>query len=200
MQGRIHEYINLFTPEGKRKQRLTLELDEDFRGRYDKLNGKDLDIEITLHREKRSKDANAYFWQLCGKLSAVIRTPPDEIYREYIRDIGGNYTVVPVLNEAVDLFCYSWEYDHGKRKLGWLTETFPSKISGYTNVRAFYGSSTYDKAQMGRLIDFLVEDCKENGIETRTPDEIANLLSLWESDYARYQAKENDEVQEKQSV
>lgn len=197
MQGRLCDISLGIT---NRKQKITLELDGDFRGQYDKLNGKELDIDIVLHREKRSKDANAFFWQLCGKLSAVIRTPADEIYREYIRDIGGNYTVVPVLDEAVDLFCYSWEYDHGKRKLGWITERFPSKIPGYTNVRAFYGSSTYDKAQMGRLIDFLVEDCKENGIETRTPDEIANLLSLWESDYARHKAKEKDEIEEKSGV
>ena len=197
MQGRLSD---LSVNVRNAKQRLTLEIDGDFRPQWDKLNGKDIDIEIAIHREKRSKDANAYFWQLCGKLSAEIGVPPVEIYRQYIRDVGGNYIVVPVLHEAVELFCFSWEYDHGKKKLGWLTETFPSKIDGYTNVRAFYGSSTYDKAQMARLIDFLIEDCKENGIETRTPDEIANLLSLWESDYHKHKAKEANEIQEKQGV
>lgn len=192
MQGRISSDIT-FT--GKGKQRLTFELDGDFRGQYDKLNGKELDIEVALHREKRSKDANAYFWQLCGKLSAVLRIPPVEIYRRYIRDIGGNYVVVPIREEGVDLFCYTWEHERGKRKLGWLTETFPSKIAGYVNVKAFYGSSTYDTAQMGRLIDFLVEDCKENGIETRTPNEIADLLSLWESEYRRSKKGESNEIQ-----
>lgn len=182
MQGRI-----LYILPGSKvgKSTITLEVDEDFRGRYDKLKDSELDVEIERHREKRSNDANAYFWQLVGKLSAVIRVPPTEIYRQYVRDIGGNYVVQAIQNEAVDMFCYLWEYEHGKRKLGWITETFPSKIKGCTNVRAFYGSSVYDKAQMKRLIEFLQEDCVENGIEVKTPDEVASLISLWESDYER---------------
>lgn len=182
MQGRI---VSDITFTRQRKQRLTVELDGDFRGQYDKLNGRELDIEIKLHREKRSNDANAYFWTLCGKLSAAIHVPPVEIYRQYIRDIGDNYIIVPVRHDAVGLFCYAWEYDHGKKKMGWITDTMTSKLEGYTNVVAYYGSSTYDKAQMGRLIDFLIEDCKENGIETKTPDEIANMVSLWESEQSR---------------
>lgn len=182
MQGRISDLsVNLRNA----KQKLTLEIEGDFRGQYDKLNGRELDIDIKIHREKRSNDANAYFWTLCGKLSAAIRVPPVEIYRQYIRDIGDNYIIVPVRHAAVDLFCYAWEYDHGKKKMGWITDTMTSKLEGYTNVVAYYGSSTYDKAQMGRLIDFLIEDCKENGIETKTPDEVANMVSLWESEQSR---------------
>lgn len=43
----------------------------------------------------------------------------------------------------------------------------------------YYGSSTYDTAQMSRLINIIVEECKAQGIETRTPDEISKLVSLW---------------------
>ena len=72
-----------------------------------------------------------------------------------------------------------------------LTETFPSKIDGYTNVRAFYGSSTYDKAQMGRLIDFLIEDCKENGtsyknVSTVNLDEYVGLTADHDQSYAYF--------------
>ncbi|MBQ1190785.1 MAG: hypothetical protein IIX43_00695 [Bacteroidales bacterium] len=50
-----------------------------------------------------------------------------------------------------------------------------SKIKGYHNIRNYYGSSTYDKAQMGRLLDLIIADCDENGIVTLTPEEIAKL-------------------------
>lgn len=186
MKGRISDLnVSIFNA----KQKLTFEIDGDFRTQYDELKDKDLEIDIKIYREKRSKEANAYFWQLCGKLSAKINVPPVEIYRQYIKDIGDNYVVVPIINKAVDHFCFNWEHEKGKRKLGWLTETFPSKIEGYTNVVAYYGSSTYDKAQMGRLIEFLVEDCKENGIETRTPDEIADMLSLWETEQRKWKSE-----------
>lgn len=67
-----------------------------------------------------------------------------------------------------------------KNGIGWTTDTFPSKIDGCTNVVLYYGSSTYDKAQMQRLTELIVNECEAQGIETRTPDELANLLSLWE--------------------
>lgn len=41
---------------------------------------------------------------------------------------------------------------------------------------------TLDKAEMARLIDGVVEEAKQLGIETRTPNEIADMLNLWEQE------------------
>jgi len=132
-------------------------------------------VEIKEYRERRSLDANAYLWTLLGKLSAVLRIPPEEIYREAIRDVGGNYEVMPVRNEALDKWKSVWQGNG----LGWVCEEVgPSKIEGYTNVRNFYGSSAYDAAQMSRLIGIVVEDCKAQGIETMTPEELARLMEV----------------------
>lgn len=138
-------------------------------------NEEKLSIKIAKYRERRSNDANAYCWVLIGKLAEKLGIPRDEIYRNAIKQIGGNYEVVCTLDAAVDKLCRSWQ----RNGLGWHTDTMPSKIQGCTNVLLYYGSSTYDTAQMSRLIDNIVEACKEQSIDTRTPDEIANLLSLW---------------------
>ena len=66
-----------------------------------------------------------------------------------------------------------------KNGIGWQTDRFPSKIEGCTNVILYYGSSTYDSAQMSRLLDLIVYDCKIQGIQTDTPEEIAKLKALW---------------------
>lgn len=58
-----------------RKQRLTLALDGDFRGQYDNLKDKDLEITVKPWREKRSLDANAYCWVLINKLAEVLNLP-----------------------------------------------------------------------------------------------------------------------------
>lgn len=134
-----------------------------------------LAIKISKYREKRSADANAYCWVLIGKLAEKLNIPRDEIYRDAIKQIGGNYEVVCVQDAAVDKLCRGWQ----KNGIGWSTDTMPSKIAGCTNVMLYYGSSTYDTAQMSRLISILKEACDEQGISTKTPDEIANLLSLW---------------------
>ena len=54
-----------------------------------------------------------------------------------------------------------------------------SKLPGCVNVVLYYGSSTYDTAQMSRLIDNIIQDCKAQGIDTRTPEEVARMKEEW---------------------
>lgn len=135
-------------------------------------------LEIKQHRKKRSLDANAYAWQLLGKLAPAMSThevifTPEQLYREAIRDIGGNYEIMPVRDDALERWVQIWQ-SHG---LGWVCEVMgPSKFEGYTNTRCFYGSSVYDTAQMSRLIARIVEDCKAAGVETMTPEELARMV------------------------
>ena len=103
--------------------------------------------------------------------------PKDEIYMNAVKQVGGNYEVVCVKDEAVDKLCDGWR----RNGIGWQTDTMPSKIDGCTNAILYYGSSTYDTASMSRLINIIVDDCKAVNIDVRTPDEIASMLSLWEA-------------------
>lgn len=135
-------------------------------------NPKEHVAEIKQYRKKRSLDANGYYWKLCGELSAKLNIPPVEIYRQHIQNIGNNYEILPLKDDAVEKFCEAWQ----RNGMGWLTKTLgKSKLEGYTNIIAYYGSSTYDSKQMSQLIDLLVTDCKEQGIETATPEEIERM-------------------------
>ena len=138
-------------------------------------NSEKLSFRIGKYRERRSNDANAYAWVLIGKLAEKLNLPKDEIYINAVKQVGGNYDIVCVQDKAVEKLRSSWS----RNGLGWPTDTMPSKIDGCTNVVLYYGSSTYDTASMSRLINIIVEDCKQVGIDTRTPDEIAQMLSLW---------------------
>lgn len=42
------------------------------------------------------------------------------------------------------------------------------------------GSSDYDTREMSELIDGLVSECKECGIETATPEELQRMLDLYD--------------------
>jgi hypothetical protein len=141
----------------------------------DDLVNRDLSVDIKQWREKRSLDANAYFWVLCDRLSEVTGRGKSEIYRDEIRDIGGNSETVCVMDKAVDKLRVAWE----KNGLGWQTETFDSKLDGCTNVTLYYGSSAYDKVQMARLIDNVVQDCKAVGVETMTPEQLDRIKEEW---------------------
>lgn len=133
--------------------------------------GKQYTVEIKEYRPKRSLDSNGYLWLLCDKIAERIGISKVEVYRKAIKEIGGNSDTVCVLEKAADALCNGWEHNG----LGWITERFSSKIDGCVNVTLYYGSSTYDSRTMSRLIDSLIEDAKELGIETMTPQELARL-------------------------
>lgn len=154
------------------KQRVTIEVDGDLRPDYENLRETDVSVDLKKYRKKRSLDQNAYAWKLIGDLAAVLRVSPEDVYRNAIRDIGGNYEITPIRNDALESWKRIWQ-SHG---IGWVCEEIgASKLDGYTNVRNFFGSSTYDSAQMSRLLDVIIRECKEQGVEHLTPVELARL-------------------------
>lgn len=138
-------------------------------------DGKQYIIEIKEKKKKRSLDANAYCWVLLDRLASQLHESKTEIYKGYIKEIGGNSELVCVKSEAVERLCRMWE----RNGIGWLTDTMKSKLDGCTNVVLYYGSSVYDTVQMSRLIDMIVQDCIMFGIDTKDPEELERLVKEW---------------------
>lgn len=160
---------------------IELTLDENVAREIENLKGKQVEVTIKQYRKGRSLDANGYFWVLAGKLAEAMNIPKTDIYRGYIKEIGGNSEIVCVQDRAVDSLVNGWQ----RNGIGWVRDTMPSKLKGCTNVILYTGSSEYDTGQMARLIDLAVQDCKAVGIDTKTPAEIDDLLSIWEKADAR---------------
>ena len=152
---------------------------QSIQGLLDKIgmvdSNKNYDVVIAPKKKRRSLESNGYLWTLLNKLAAVQKTSDVELYKKYVKNYGPR-EILPIKNDAVEKFCKAWS----KNGTGWVTDTIgKSKINGYTNVRAFYGSSTYNSKEMTRLLEQVVMDCQEQGIETMTPEEIAHMNSLW---------------------
>ena len=130
---------------------------------------------VTIKGKGRSLDANAYCWVLLDRLAAHYGVERERVYRQEIRSIGGVSEVL-CLRQTRRFFRFRiWE----RNGIGWMTDTGPSKIKGCVNVTVWYGSSVYDTEQMARLIDAIVQDCRDVGIETMTPRELDALVSRW---------------------
>lgn len=160
------------------KMQVTLELNErnSTLEMLDELKSLEkLALKFGKFKQKRSLDANAYCWTLIGKIAEKTRVPKDEVYREAIRGIGGNYDIVCIKEEAADSLRSAW----ARNGLGWQSEVMLSKLDGCTNVLLYYGSSTYDTEQMSRLIENIIQDCKALGIETKSQAEIDSLIQQW---------------------
>ena len=148
-----------------RSNRAVFEFEPDFSETYDKYNGKDCNVEIKIWRPKRSGAANRFLWVLVDKIAKEIRSTKNEVYRNEIKEIGGVSDVYLMADEAVERFCRQWE----TQGLGWQTEVVGSD-DGRTTVIAYYGSSTFDVDQMTQLIDNLMFEAQQLGIDVDTPD------------------------------
>jgi hypothetical protein len=138
-------------------------------------NEKEYILTVKEHKQKRSLNANSYFWELCGKLAEKTHIPKTEIYRSYIKEIGGNSEIICIQDKALKHFREIWEQGH----IGRFTEICDSKLKGCTNVIVYYGSSDYDTACMSRLIEMVVQDCVEQEIPTYNQAELQKLCDEW---------------------
>lgn len=170
MIGKLTDLRRLFGGDWE----VTFSTKEDFSEQYELLKENPISVEIKKASAKRSRDANALAWVLIDKLAEKMHLSKTEVYRNAIREIGGVSTMVCIQDKAVDRLRSGWS----KNGIGWQTETMPSKLPGCTNVILYYGSSTYDTAQMSRLLDLIIQECEQQGIPTLR-DEADALLGKW---------------------
>lgn len=123
-------------------------------------------------KKKRSLDANGYLWILLRAMAEKLRTTDKEIYKEMIRRVG-QVVIVPIKDEAVETYIRHWE-GNGE---GWQVDNLGAckNTKGYSNLKCFYGSSVYDSREFSILLDEVITEAKELGLQTETPEEIERM-------------------------
>ena len=133
----------------------------------------ELEVTVGRYKAKRSLNANSYMWVLLDKLAAKLNADREELYMRYVKHYGIWCDVTLLANKARTIMT-GWE----RQGLGWKTEVMQANDKT-VDVRLYYGTSVYNKEQMKRVIDAVVDDCEDMGIETRTPEEIAAMIAAW---------------------
>ena len=137
-------------------------------------------IKVTEHKEDRSLKANAYYWQLLTKLAKVQRISNNYCHNVMLRRYGvieefdgePMYAIIPDTDEAEKKADESETY-HIKP-----TSNVREGNDGvmYRTYMVLKGSSQMDTAEFSRLVSGLVDECRQCGIETKTPEEIASMM------------------------
>lgn len=171
LTGRIDDVAVSFT--GNPKLTLVINEKNDLLQGFDDLKDiEKLSIEIKPYREKRSLNANAYAWKLIGEIADIVRASKDEVYIEMLRKYGQSELISVVADVPI---CHYIKY---------FDEVGESKLNGkmFKHYRVYKGSSEFDTREMSILIDGIVGEAKELGIQTETPQEVAKMKSLWKED------------------
>ena len=132
-----------------------------------------LDVKIERHRDKRSLNANALLWKCINSLAEILRATPEEIYLKELNDHGVQ-VILAVVPEAEPALRASFRS---------VVPLGRHSINGQVmaNFRCTVGSSQYDTAQMSRLLDGVIEDCKELGGFVPDERQIMTGLEIWKS-------------------
>lgn len=135
-----------------------------------------LTVEIKPFRKARSLDANAYLWVLVGEIAAVLKTDSESVYEQMLERYG-SFVNLPIWKPEL-------ENERKKHRLCIENgETVLTDKHGNEQVfvwcKCYRGSSEYDTTEMARLLDGVISEAKELGIDTRTPREIAEMKSRW---------------------
>jgi len=171
MKGRLID----FSLGWNRKQRITIEIDTDFREGFDALKGADIEVSIKKWRKKRSNDANAYFHVLVTAIAEARGISNEEVKRMLVVDYGSlardddGQIIGFKLPPSVDV---SSIYPYTK-----LFKQVEENGKQFNCYLVYKHSSEMDTKEMARLIDGAVHEARELGIDTDTPEERARWNS-----------------------
>lgn len=129
------------------------------------------DCTIKPHREKRSLDANAGLWKMLSLMAEVLHTTKDELYLAVL-DRYGVFTHIVVKPSVVDRVKQEWKT---VRVLGEVT------INGTTGIQlqCFFGSHLYNSKEFSVLLEGVISEAKELGIEFISKEMQARMIDEW---------------------
>ena len=157
-------------------QNVTVTVAADFGNEYDELKDTTVEIQIKKAQKHRSMEANRYAWALIDQIAAKMNMRKSEVYRNAIRDIGGVSRPGMARTEDIPVIRQEWE----KLGLGNQVEVVDEEEeTGWSSIRLYFGSSTYDTRQMHALLQILIQDAEALGIPTITPAEEERMLGKW---------------------
>lgn len=124
-------------------------------------------FEIKEYEEKRNKKQNKKYWKLLGELSLKTKIGIEELHFEMLKSYSPRYEIL-VPNESS---IRGIEYYEKKSKI-------------VKNGKEFYVYHVYtpshelNTSEFAILLKGLCEECKQQGIETLSPEELEELEIL----------------------
>lgn len=132
-----------------------------------------LSIKAVKYREKRSLDANALLWLCLGRIAGAIPCADKwDVYLQMLKRYG-KYTYICVKPNVVDAVKAQWR---------------ESEVIGNVNINGqeavqmlcYFGSSTYDTKEFSVLLDGVISEMKEMGLEVPASEDMRRALEQWE--------------------
>lgn len=126
-------------------------------------------FEIKEYKEQRNKKQNAKYYKLLGQLAMAVNMSVEELHFKMLKDYSQRYEMcIPSSVEVRGI-----EYFERKSK-------FIKNEMEYSTYLVYVPSHELNTKEFAFLLNGLCEECKQQGIETLSPNELAELKQLME--------------------
>ena len=134
-----------------------------------------LSIEAVKFRKKRSLSANALLWACLGEIATVLRTDKWDVYLLMLKRYG-KFTYICVKPNVVEAVKAQWRECE---EIGSIT------LNGQDAVQliCYFGSSTYNTQEMSVLLDGVISEMKEIGLQPPMSSEMKRALEEWDAEH-----------------
>ncbi len=163
-----------------KKFQLTFEVESDVENALDSITGKTLRLTAIQWREKRSLDSNAYMWLLTSKIAQALGSDRDTEHKRQMLQFGvidsiEDSAIVITLHKKVDIDLLDgyWKF---------YKESRDGCFKSYMRIKPTH---EYDSKEMSYFLERVIEEAKELGIETATPEELERMAQLYEQNSKR---------------
>lgn len=123
--------------------------------------------EVKEYKEKRNLDQNAKYWKLLNELALTLKIGVEELHFKMLKDYSQRYEILV----PKDIKLRGIEYYEKKSKIIRNGQEF-------IVYQVFTPSHELNTREFALLLQGLCDECKEQGIETLSPNELKKLEEM----------------------
>lgn len=123
--------------------------------------------EVKEYKEKRNLDQNAKYWKLLNELALTLKIGVEELHFKMLKDYSQRYEILV----PKDIKLRGIDYYEKKSKIIRNGQEF-------IVYQVFTPSHELNTREFALLLQGLCDECKEQGIETLSPNELKKLEEM----------------------
>lgn len=140
--------------------------------------------DVVPHKEPRSLNANGLMWHCIGQIAAKMRMDKWAVYLNMLKSYG-TYTYVLCKPHAVEKMREVWRETE-------IVGEIDVKGEKAVQLLCYYGSSTYNTKEFSVLLDGVIEEMKNIGLEPPTSRQMQEALLAWSKLTEKNDAQKNE--------
>lgn len=118
-------------------------------------------FEVKEYKPKRNLNQNDKYWKLLNELALTLKMNKEELHFKMLKDYSVRYQVLV----PADYQIRGIEYYEKKSKIIKDNKEF-------VVYEVYVPSHELNQSEFALLLEGLIQECKQQGIETRSPEEI----------------------------